>query len=581
MSGGGSRSSTNKMIDHQNEQIRKQYEMDLKNYEYQYGLKKDEEGNFVQQFDDDGSKAGAIQDQYEYAQESLNLRKEADQETRDYQQETARQNWEQGKSMQQFQWDQEDRVYRKNIDQYNNQLEFNELEYADAVAREGAVLDERFIGAAFENQGLIQDLYEQTGSAGFAKTQAKLGLLSKENTAEYQKQKQLVNLKQNTTAAGFRTGAEELNILDRRGQTGFQQASLKQGLAEREANRRFQKAGILLDTKTRTQMTDYQNEMIRREQRKQNMDAAHQTEESIIRSLQASGQAQLGQAGRSQGKAVQMVMAELGRNNAYLADTLVRGQETAEARMKQNKINNLNAIQKAALAEQQINFSTVQDITKTMMGVEEAERGLKIGDAKSQLNMDEIKQAVMNNVENTTLDVENIEQNLKQAQSETGLGLKKIDFDLANVGSRFKTNQDILTASLESAVRTSEMNMKDIYRNKKSADMVAEARKMLDPSVGRDDIDLEKFQPLDIPLPIYQDPMEPKVPPAPIQGAMQSQMGLGSAIPGAALGGITAGFGTYAAIAGAKAGGAAWASGLSAGPLGLVAGLGAFALGLF
>ena len=44
-------------------------------------------------------------------------------------------------------------------------------------------------------------------------------------------------------------------------------------------------------------------------------------------------------------------MAELGRNNAYIADTLVRGQETAEARMKQNKINNLNAIQKAALAE--------------------------------------------------------------------------------------------------------------------------------------------------------------------------------------------------------------------------------------
>jgi len=574
MSGG--RSSQNRIIDHQNEQIRKQYEMDLKNYEYQYGLKKDDDGNFVQQYDDDGSKAGAIQDQYEYAQESLNLRKQADEETRDYQQETARQNWEQGKSMQQFQWDQEDRVYRKNIDQYNNQLEFNELEYADAVAREGAVLDERFIGAAFENQGLIQDLYEQTGSAGFAKTQAKLGLLSKENTAEYQKQKQLVNLKQNTTAAKYRTGAEELNILDRRGQTRFQQASLGQGLAEREANRRFQKASILLDTKTRTQMTDYQNEMIRREQRKQNMDAAHQTEESIIRSLQASGQAQLGQAGRSQGKAVQMVMAELGRNNAYLADTLVRGQETAEARMKQNKINNLNAIQKAALAEQQINFSTVQDITKTMMGVEEAERGLKIGDAKSQLNMDEIKQAVMNNVENTTLDVENIEQNLKQAQSETGLGLKKIDFDLANVGSRFKTNQDILTASLESAVRTSEMNMKDIYRNKKSADMVAEARKMLDPSVGRDDIDLEKFQPLDIPLPIYQDPMEPKVPPAPIQGATQSQMGLGSAIPGAALGGLTVGLGVGAATAGK-----AWAGSLAGGPLGLIAGLGAFTLGLF
>ena len=577
------RSSQNKIIEHQNKQIKKQYEMDLANYEYQYGLKKNKDGDFVQQYDEDGTKAGFIQDKYEFAVEGLALRKAADEKINEYQNETARQNWEQGKSMQEFTWNQEDRVYRKNIDQYNSQLDFNELEYIDALARERQVLNENFIGAAFENQGLIQDLYEQTGTAGFAKTQAKLGLLAKENTAEYQKQKQLVNLKQNTTSARYRTSGEELNVLDRRGQTRFQQASLGQGLAEREANRRFQMAGLMLDTKTRTQMTDFQNEMIRREQRKQNMDAAHQNQEATIRALQQSGQAQLTQAGRSQGKAVQMVMAELGRNNAYLADTLVRGQLIAEARMKQNKINNLNAIQKAALAEQQINVGTIQDITKTMMGVEEAERGLKMGDARSQLNMDEIKQAVYNNVENASLDVENIEQNLKQAQSETGLSLKKTDWDLDNVGSRFKTNQDIIRASLESAVRASEMNEKDIYRAKRSADMMAEARKMLDPSVGREDVDLDQFQPLNIPLPKYQNPMAPNIPPAPIKGATQSQMGVGAAIPGAALGGAVAGLGT-AAFASSTAGSAILSNmgiTMGAGPLGLAVGLGSFALGLF
>jgi len=589
------RSQQNAIIDMQNKQTAAQYELDLKNYLYQYGqqARRDEEGNLVkdendevifdQTYDADGSKAGAIQDQYEYAQEGLELRKQADKETHEYQTETARQNWEQGKSMQQFQWDQEDRVYRKNIDQYNKQLDFNELEFADAIAREGVVLDEQFIGAAFENQSLIQDLYEATGTAGFSKAQATLGLQSKKTAAEYQKQKQLVNLKQNTKAADFRTGGEQLNILDRRGQAEFQKGNIRQGVAEREANRRFQLAGVLLDTKTRTQMTDYQNEIIRREQRKQSMDAAHQNQEATIRALQASGQAQLSQAGRSQGKAVQMVMAELGRNNAYLADTLVRGQETAEARMKQNKINNLNAIQKAALAEQQINFSTVQDINRSLMSINEVERGLKIGDAKSQLNLDEIKQAVMNNVENTTLDVENIYKNFQQAQNETGLTYKKIDFDLANVGTRFQNNQDILRANLQSAVRASEMNMKDIYRSKKSADLAAEARKMLDPSVGREDIDLDKFQPLDIPLPIYQDPMEPKIPPAPISGAMQSQMGMGAALPGAALTGLTMGLGT-AAFAGSAAGSAMLGKmgiTMGAGPLGLLVGLGSFGLSLF
>ena len=245
-----------------------------------------------------------------------------------------------------------------------------------------------------------------------------------------------------------------------------------------------------------------------------------------------------------------------------------------------NKINNLNVIQKAALAEQQIDVNSVMNIQKAMMGVQEADRNLKMGDARSQLNMDQIKKAVMDQYENAEVDVRKIEQDLKQAQSSTGLSLKEIDFKTANVGSRFKTNQDILKASLESAVATSDMNMKDIYRAKQSADLAAEARKMLDPNVGREDIDLENFRPLDIPLPKYQNPLEPKIPPAPIQGAMQSQMGMGAAIPGAALGGAAMGFGAYsAATAGAFGPGLTAAS--AAGPLGLAVGLGAFALGLF
>lgn len=575
MSGG--RSQQNQIIDHQNEQIRKQYEMDLKNYEFQYGLTKDEEGNFVQQFDDDGSKAGAIQDQFEFAVEGLDLRKQADQETNDYQMETARQNWEQGKSMQEFQWQQEDRIYQKNAEQYENQLDFNSLEYGDAIARERTVLDERFIEAAFQNQGLIQDLYEQTGTAGFSKTQAKLGLLGKEETAEYQKQKQLINLKQNTAAGRYRTAEQELDILNRKGETRYQQAGIGLNLAKDEADARFRKANILLDTKTQTQLTDYQNEMIRREQNKQSLDSAHAIEQQTIRGLQAAGQAQLSQSGRSQGKAVQMIMAELGRNNNYVAESLVRGQDAAEARMRQNKVNNLNVIQKAALAEQQIDVGSVMNIQKAMMGVQEADRNLKMGDARSQLNMDQIKKAVMDQYENAEVDVRKIEQDLKQAQSSTGLSLKEIDFKTANVGSRFKTNQDILKTSLESAVAASDMNMKDIYRAKKSADLSAEARKMLDPNVGREDIDLENFRPLDIPLPVYQNPLEPKIPPAPIQGAMQSQMGMGSAIPGAAMGGLAAGLGA-ATFAGTAAGSA---MGLTAGVFGPLVGLGAFALGLF
>jgi hypothetical protein len=570
----GSRSSQNKIIEHQNEQIQKQYEADLKNYEFQYGLEKDEEGNFVQKFDDDGSKSGVLNNQYEYAVEALELRKQSDQEAKDYQEETANQNWEMGKAQQDYQWQQEDRIYNKNIDQFTKQSDFNELEYNDKLERERAVLDERFIEASFQNQGIIQDLYEATGTAGFTKTQAKLGLLNKENTIEYQKQKQLTNLKQNTKSAGFATADKQLNILDSRGQSRFQKGTEYLNLATRETENRFAKARLNLDTKTQQQALSFQNEMLRREQNKNALDTAKQIEDQEIQALKASGQAQLTQAGRSQGKAVSMIMAELGRHNGYLAESLVRGQDAAAARMKQNRIQSLNTVQRAALAEQQIDVSSIQNITRTMMNVGEIDRSLKMSDAKSQIDLDQIKQGVFNNVENAALDVKQLETELLAAQTDTGINLKKIDFDLDNLGSRFKTNQDIIKTSLESAVRTSEMNMKDIYRAKTQADMQAEARKMLDPSVGRDAIDLDKFRPIELPDAIYQDPMAPEVGPPPIKGATQSPVSFGQALPGAVLGGVTAGLG--AASMGKTLG---MTSGL--GPLGFAVGIGSALFSLF
>ena len=574
MSGG--RSSQNKIIEHQNEQIKKQYEYDLKNYEFQYGLEKDEDGNFVQKFDEDGTKSGVLNNQYEYQLESLNLRKQADQETRDYQEETANQNWEQGKSMQQFQWDQEDRLFNKNTEQYESQLNVNELEYQDSLARERAVLDERFIESAFQNQGIIQDLYEATGTAGFNKTQAKLGLLNRENTIEYQKQKQLTNLKQSTKGAGYSTAAKQLDILDGRGKSRYQTATQYLDLASKEAENRFAKERLNLDTRTQTQALEFQNEMLRRESNKQALDTAKQIEDQEVQALRAQGQAQLTQAGRSQGKAVQGILAELGRQNNYLAESLIRGQDVAGARMKQNRLTALNTVQRAAIAEQQINFKTVENINKAMLNVGEINRGMKMSDAKGQISLDEIQQGVMNNVENASLDVRKLEDELTAAQTETGLSLKKMDFDLDMLGSRFKTNQDIIRTQLESAVRTSEMNMKDIYRAKTQADLNAEARRMLDPSNGRNLVDLENFRPIELPEAIYQDPMAPEVGPPPIQGATQSPVSFGQALPGAALSGAVAGIGTYSALAGLGGKAATMAT-----PLGWAVGLGSMFMGLF
>ena len=69
---------------------------------------------------------------------------------------------------------------------------------------------------------------------------------------------------------------------------------------------------------------------------------------------------------------------------------------------------------------------------------------------------------------------------------------------------------------------------------------------MLDPSAGRDALDLDKFKPIDLPTPKYQDPQEPSLPPAPIEGAMMDTSIGAAGFAGAALTGVTAGLGVAA-----------------------------------
>ena len=546
MSFGGGGGGSKDVIKHQNEQIKKKFEYDKKNYEYQWGI---DENTGQQLTNPDGTKKGTQWKNYYTAVEGLDLKKQADQEQKAYQEETAQQNWEMGKSQQQYQWDQQDAVYEKNREQYEDTLLFNRVEYNDAIEREEAVLNEQFISAAFENQGLIADLYESTGTKGFDKVSQQLGLLKQEDLIESQKQKQLLNLKQSTAGAKFSQAGTKIGMLDQAGRTQFQQAGLVQDLFVKESANRFKKASLLMDVDTQDRIAQHQNDLIRRENKATYAKAAHESTERNLQALKSQGQAALTQAGRSQGKAVQMVLAELGRQQAYIAETLIRGSGAAEARMKNNLANVASFEQKSKLNLQQIAEESGQNIEKTLLNLQETERNLKIGNAKGELSLDQIRKQVFDNIESTALDVKTLENNLRHTQSETGLNLKKIDWDVDNLGSRFKTNQDILKANLDSAVEASARSRKDIARDLQQANLEAEARRMLDPSAGRDALDLENFKPIDLPTPKYQDPQEPSLPPAPIEGAMMDTSIGAAGFAGAALTGVTAGLGAAAGAA--------------------------------
>ena len=573
MSFGGGGNKSDDMIDHQNDQIKKKYQYDKKNYQYLWGI---DESTGEQKFNADGTKKGTKWDNYYTSVENLELKKEADEESKAYQEETAKQQWEMGKSQQQYQWDQQDAVFKKSEDQYDNVLLFNQVEYNDAVDREEAVLNEQFIESAFQNQHLIADLYEATGSKGFDQASQKLGLLQQEDSIESQKQKQLINLKQNTESAKFAQAGTKIGMIDKAGSAQFEQATNVQDLFVKESERRFKKASLLMDVDTQDRIAQQQNDLIRRETKNAYAKAAHDSTEANLKALKAQGQASLTQSGRSQGKAIQMVLAELGRQQSYIAETLIRGSGAAEARMKNNLSNAATANQKSKLNLQQIAEESGQNIERTLLNLQEIDRNLKVSNAKGGLNLDQIRKQVYDNIESTTLDVKTLENNLKHAQTKTGLNLKKIDWDIDNLGSRFTTDQDILKATLDSAVEASAMNMKDLARSKKQADLEADARRMLDPSKGREELNLDKFKPIDLPTPKYQDPQEPKLPPAPIQGAMMDTNVGGMSVGGAALTGAMTGLaaGGAAAAMGVGATAGSFAAGVAglAGPIGLAGG---------
>ena len=555
--GGGS----DDMIDHQNDQIKKKYEYDKKNYEYLWGI---DEHTGEQLYNADGTEQGTQWDNYYTSVKNLDLKKEADTETRTYQEETAQQNWEMGKSQQQYQWDQQDATFNKSKEHVDNQLIFNQVEYNDAVEREEAVLSEQFIEAAFQNQNLIADLYEATGSKGYDQVASKLGLLQQEEITESQKQKQLINLKQNTAGAKFGQADTQIDMMSKAGSAEFQEASAVQNLFVKESDNRFKKSTLLMDMDTQDRIAQQQNDLIRRETQNTYAKAAHERTEANLKSLQAQGRASLTQAGRSQGKAIQMVFAELGRQQAYIAETLIRGSGAAEARMKNTLANTATAKQKSKLNLQQIAENTGQNIEKTLLNLQEIDRDLKVSNAKGSLNLDKIRKQVYDNIESTTLDVKTLESNLKHAQTKTGLELKKIDWDIDNLGSRFTTDQDVLKATLDSAVEASALNIKDLKRDWKQADLNAEAMRMLDPSIGREELNLDFFKPagvegsdIELPKPRYEDPQEPKLPPAPIEGAMMDSNVGGMSVGGAAITGAMAGLGAAgmaASLGGATAG---------------------------
>ena len=532
---------------------------------------------------------------YNFQKDTVALQRKNATEQRDYAIHTQKKNYDYGLAIADYEFEQQKKMVSKRNDEVEAQKNLNQVGMEYALDRERKVLDEQFIQAAFDNTSIIQDLYEATGAAGFETTALKLGLKDKEGELKNEKAKSLANVKQQIGNSQFATAGKQLELIDQAGKGAYTKSGLSQSLKAKEAQSKYDQYALGLDVFSAKTRADFENDMLMRQIDDQKAKAAFDTTEANVKALKAAGQAQLGQAGRSQGKAVQAFFAELGRQNALLVETLVRGQSAGNARAIQNKIGALDTEAKAMVASSKIDLQTLDNIETTNREMSEVDRGLSMTGQQGQLDLQAIRKEMEDLLENADIDFKEIDRNLRTAQVDTALGIKKEDWSLENIGARFRTNQAVLQASLDSAAANSVANQKDIVLAKLGSDLRAESARMAEatrPTDADGNLILPP-SPYDSdnqpPLVSYQDPLAPTPPPAPIKGALPSGPSGTQQFIGAALGGATAGLTTYAALSAAPAfaaatsttgAGALYGTALGAGPIGIGIGALTFLAGL-
>ena len=561
--GGNSASKTH------NKQIEKTYEYDKKVYDFNWATQADIDASLADDDPDDPetlknniTQIGQAWQKFDHQQEGIDIAKANDKLNKKYRMDTENQAWKHGLAIQEFQFQKQWEAYNKSEETYGKQLGFNEAAMKLAMDRERQVLDEEFTASVFDHKELVQDLFEATGAAGFDKVSAKLGLKDTEGLLDYQKTGALTKLKQDMAGSRLATAKQQIAMTGKAGSSKFKKDITVQDAMTREGMTTFDKYALGIDVKDAKSKADFENDLIRREISNAKAKNAFNTTEANIEALKRLGAAQASGAGRSTGKQIQIMLAEVGRQNQYNVESLIRGEKIADARAKENRRTALTSTAKSNVALDKLDLSSLDNLTRTKLQTEEIDRDLNISNQTGDLDLEGIRKSVLDAMENTNLDVREASRKLDTAKNKAGFSMKKTDWDLTNTGSKFKTNVEIIEKQLENAAKASALNMKDITIAKIGADMRADAARMLKPTRAPT---LPK--PIELPETKWQDPLMPSKPPEPIKGA-KAQTGITDALS-SVVGGATAGLAASTALSGM--GGAAAAA---AGPVGWAIGIG-------
>ena len=247
-----------------------------------------------------------------------------------------------------------------------------------------------------------------------------------------EEQKARTVLSQKTGDAGFDKTAVELSYAQKAGDIAASKTALTQDYTTKEAATKFNRSALGIDTAEVKQRRDYQTDAILRDLQNQKAQAKFGATKANIDALTKSGQAQVSQAGRSQGKSIVAFMGEVGRQQAEMVNTLILAQKSGEEKVRQTKMSALNDIQRSAIKSQQLDLQSLENLNKLSLGIDQANRDLRsAGDIKG-LELAKITKGVADATELTNLTVQDLQREIGGRKGLTIANLQDIQKDLTS-----------------------------------------------------------------------------------------------------------------------------------------------------
>ena len=348
---------------------------------------------------------GQAQDNYAYQQENIAIQKINDAAMRNYQNQTNFNGWLNRENMRMYEFDKQVEAYNASVGSYTRQLDYNNIAEDIALADENRAHQDQLIAFGFQNQDLLMK-YFHAGEQASLDTK---GLTTKINQAQNLANLQVRETKQN------KAWAEAQAALDK--------AGLRESLAATKA------------------------------------EGAFKSQELRVGYLGKEGQQRnLGQAGRSAGKAIQALLATTGANQAAMADSISRAE------------------------------------SKYMLDARRIAESLGNTAIMTNIRYDEIA----NNLRNTRDDAK---------QQQEGIGLKFSQLKDTTDFGRIQIQQSMISAGEQHKANKTKISM-DKYQQDINAANQLMTRPTLPP---------QEINPIGIPTTTYQDPMGPNQPPEPAE----------------------------------------------------------------